>query len=419
MTSDPVLPGQRPRKSYLLDAFARMVRSICLVLVSILLILPSASVGRGLRADPISGRVRVIYMGKIIGSPFPVLSIEPSLSCAAVFACTKTQPPDVIKRSLRNYFPRTYGRYLDHDVVTLDNAHRDSFRTDHLRWMRDGVIEGGQGMSMVGGAESFLSGWWKATEVADILPCEMMDQELSVSGGNVLVIDHDDEFMRSLPFDRLGHYGFFSSANNILPRTGANHVADLVGVHGTMPFLMWWDAGRGRTMAQSGPWHPTGGNFMRWEYYGDYAINMMLFLAGRKLPDDIELVYLVRRRMRQVSEGLNTLYSLIEMIEKFGGSGSELSRVVVSIQEEKEQAVDLYVEANMEDSLDATLAILEMVEDAMEQALRARDAAAFWIFVTEWTIVTGTSMIAGVAIWLLMIRRSLYREVDITRLRPM
>jgi hypothetical protein len=396
-----------------------MVRSIFLVLVSIMLILSSASVGRGLRADTISGRVRVIYMGKIVGSPFPVLSIEPSLLCTAVFACTKTQRPDVIKRSLRNYFPRTYGRYLDHDVVIFDNAHRDSFRTDHLRWMRDGVIEGGQGISMVGGAESFQSGWWTATEVADILPCEMMDQELSLSGGSVLVIDHDDEFMASLPFDTLGNYGFFRSANNILPRTGANHVADLVGVHGTMPFLMWWDVGQGRTMAQSGPWHPTGGNFMRWEYFGDYAINMMLFLAGRKLPDDIELVYLVRRRMRQVTEGLNTLYSLIEMIEKFGGSSFELSKVVASIQGKRQQATDLYVEANMEDSLHATLAVLEMVENAMEQALRTRDEAAFWIFVTEWAIVTGTSLITGVTIWLLMIRRSLYREVDNTRLRRM
>jgi len=396
-----------------------MVRSICFMLMSILLMSPLAAMGRELRADPISGQVRVIYMGKIIGSPFQVLSIEPSLSCTAVFACTKTQHPDMIKRSLRNYFPRTYGRYLDHDVVIFDNAHRDSFRTDHLRWMRDGVIEGGQGMSMVGGAESFLSGWWRITEVADVLPCEMMDQELSVSGGNVVVIDHDDEFMRSLPFDRLGHYGFFSSANNIQPRSGANHVADLTGAHGTMPFLLWWDTGQGRTMAQSGPWHPTGGNFIKWEYYGDYAINMMLFIAGRKLPDDIELVYLVRRRMRQVSEGLNTLYSLIDIVEEFGGSGYELNLVVTNIQREKEKAVDLYVEASMDDSLEAMGSVLGMIEDAMGEAMRARDAAAFWIFVTEWAVVSGASMLAGVAIWFLMIRRSLYREIDITHLRPL
>lgn len=57
--------------------------------------------------------------------------------------------------------------------------------------------------------------------------------------------------------------------------------------------------------------------------------------------------------MRQVSEGPNTLYSPIEMIERFGGSGFELSKVVASIQEEKQQVADLYVEANMEDSLDS------------------------------------------------------------------
>jgi uncharacterized membrane protein len=394
------------------------VRTAPLLVFLLLLISVPAATGRELRADPHTGRVRVIYAGKIVGSPFPVLSIEPSLSCTAVFACTKTQRADVIKRSLRNYFPRTYSRYLEHDVIILCDASTEAFRTDHFRWMRDGILEGGQGMCMLGGAESFTAGGWQPTEVADILPCDMMDLELSTSGGYVKVIDHDDEFMKSLPMDRIGASGFFHAANNIQPRSGAHHVAVMTRSVGTQPFLMWWDTGEGRTMAQSGPWQPAAGNiFMRWEYYGDYAINMMLFLAGRKLPDDIELVYLVRRRMRQVNDDINMLISLIEMVEKFGGSGFELNKLVVEIQAERKEAVDLYIEADLDGGLGAFGSVLASIEVAMEEAIKVRNEAAFWIFFTEWAVVSGTGMLTGVAIWILMVRRRLYREVEITRLK--
>ena len=42
--------------------------------------------------------------------------------------------------------------------------------------------------------------------------------------------------------------------------------------------------------------------------------------------------------MREVNDGLNMLYSLIDMVENFGGSGYRLNQVVAEIQEEKERA---------------------------------------------------------------------------------
>ena len=100
--------------------------------------------GREIRADPHTGKVRVIYAGKIIGSPFPVLSIEPSLSSTAVIANTRTARPEVIQRSLRHYFPRTYSRYLEHDVMVLCGAHVTCFRAEHSYWFKEGVLEGGK-----------------------------------------------------------------------------------------------------------------------------------------------------------------------------------------------------------------------------------------------------------------------------------
>jgi uncharacterized membrane protein len=387
------------------------------------LVLSSIVSARDLRSDPVTGRVRVIYMGKIVGSPFPILSQEPLLSTTAVYACTVTQKIDTIQRSVRNYIPRTYSRFLANDVVILCDANKQAFRTDHYSWMKNGVLEEGQGLAMIGGAESFadIGGYpsWKPTEVAEILPCEMMELGLAHSGGNIRILDQDDEFAKSLPFDRIGPFGYFSSSNYIEPRTRAHLIAQLVKPMQTSPFLMWWDIGEGRTLAQSAGWQPVAGNvFRRWDHYGDYAINMMLFLAGQKLPDDLELVYLVRRRMREIDEGLSTIYSMVEMVEKFGGSAQPLDGMITDLQNQREEGRSYYFQADMDGALQALVVVQGMLENLMNEAIKARNSAAFWIFVTEWAAVTGTALLTGVAVWFLMVKRSLYREVEITRLRP-
>ena len=57
-----------------------------------------------------------------------------------------------------------------------------------------------------------------------------------------------------------------------------------------------------------------------------------------------------------------------------------------------------------------------MLDEAYDLALEAKDAALFWVFVTEWLVVTASGMICGVVVWALMVRRRFYREVEVTRL---
>lgn len=395
------------------------------LLVAIALVACSAG-AREPRSDPATGKVRLLYIGDAIGvpNPFPILANEPLLSCSAVYACTAHQTVDVIKKSVRSSMARTYARFLSNDVVILSDANREGFRADHFRWMKDGVLDEGLGLVMIGGAESFAQegGYpsWQPTEVADVLPCDMVPTPPRFSGGWIRITDWNDEFIKSLPFKALGSYGVFSGSNNVLTRANAKCVADLVHTTlGSAPFLMWWDIGEGRTMAQSADWTPAGGNvFMRWRYYGDYAINMVLFLAGHKLPENLDLVYLVRRRMRETNDALSSLHSMVDLVDKFGGSSTGVSKMITEIQNVKTTGVGFYVAGELDESLQTFATVLEMCDDAMKAALKARDAAAFWIFATEWCAVAGTSMLAGVALWLLMVRRRLYREVALTRLAP-
>jgi len=51
-------------------------------------------------------------------------------------------------------------------------------------------------------------------------------------------------------------------------------------------------------------------------------------------------------------------------------------------------------------------------------AVRLKDQALFWVYVSEWLTVTAASMLGGVMIWTLMVRRRMYRAVEVTRIRP-
>ncbi len=380
---------------------------------------------RELRADPTTGRVRVLYIGDAMGvpNPFPVLNSDPLLYCTAVYACTVHQPTEAIRKSVRAYMPRTYSKFLTNDVVVLSDANREAFRTEHFDWLTRGVVGEGLGLVMIGGAESFTGGGgayptWEITSVASVLPCEMIASPPKIQGGVMKIVNHEDEFTKSLPFRTLGTYGSFSTGCNLKPTPPATLLSVIVrGGGGEDPCLMWWDIGRGRTMAQAVDWTPDGGTiFMRWKHYGDYVTNMMLFLAGQKLPEDLEVVYLVRRRMREANEALLTLYYTIDLVDKLGGNSAPVIRLAGEIQTEKARAGRLYVECRMEESLAAFGSVLDLCAYAMNEAIKARDAASLWIFLTEWCVVTATFILTGSVLWLVMVRRRLYKEVKQTRL---
>ena len=391
-------------------------RRIALALIALLLLCTSGVDARSPRTDPTTGRVRVIYIGDCMGvqNPFPILDNEPSLFCTAVYACTFHQTPDQIRKSMRAYMPRTYDRFLRNDVVILSDANRQAFTPAQLSWMKRGVVEEGHGLVMIGGAESFYAGggsWsWKPTQVAEVLPCIIMENDwirpkerarviLELQRGYITVADPQDEFIRSLPFEEIRGYPLYQGPNK------------------KIPFLMWWDIGEGRTMAMSRDWTPSAGStFMRWDYYPDYCINMMLFLAGIRLPEDVEKVHLIRRKMREAGEAVETLYSMGAMVERIGGNTEGLDRMIIDIQQDRKEALNLYVQARTDEALKAFDEILSKCDEALREAVRARNQAAFWIFFTEWCVVTGTFMFAGGLLWLLMVKRRLFREVGHTRL---
>jgi dolichyl-phosphate-mannose--protein O-mannosyl transferase len=50
-------------------------------------------------------------------------------------------------------------------------------------------------------------------------------------------------------------------------------------------------------------------------------------------------------------------------------------------------------------------------------AVKLKDEALFWVYISEWLVVTAAAMVAGVVVWSLMVRRRMYRAVGTTRMR--
>ena len=71
------------------------------------------------------------------------------------------------------------------------------------------------------------------------------------------------------------------------------------------------------------------------------------------------------------------------------------------------------------DDYDSASDLFEQVHSAwMElnaKAIEVKRNALLWVYIIEWFTVTAAAMIAGSFLWLVMVKRKLYREVATTR----
>ena len=113
----------------------------------------------------------------------------------------------------------------------------------------------------------------------------------------------------------------------------------------------------------------------------------------------------------------NFLISLIEFVSRFGANPSGVGVMLKAADDGLKEANALYVAYNFEGSMARMEELVGELDAATLEALRIKDQALLWIYIVEWTAVTGTSLFSGVVVWALMVRRRFYREVGATRSR--
>lgn len=382
-------------------------------------------------------RVSVIYTGDPYPGKTPYLwmKVEPLLTVTAVQASRDHYAGidlEDIRRAIRIYMPRTYESLAEtYDVVIISDANVDSFSREQLAWFKSAIEGDAIGLVMVGGHETYGTNGhhpdWGQTPVGDVLPVETAYG--GYESGRMEIIDEEQEFMASLPWrEGLPFLRNFPS-NMVTQREGSRMMAkttvtwDLVYqkkyLNWVNPFFTTWDyAGAGRVFAMTGDWTPGGGAiFMEWDYYPDFVTNLMLYVSKRSLPQDLNLVHTIRTRLSELEYRRMLVSSLIDFVERFGANPRRVLLAVAEFDGIREEARELYLRQEFSEALEAADEALGAMERAEEEAERTKNQALLWIYVSEWLTVTATSLLCGFILWSLMVRRSLYREVETTAFR--
>ena len=243
------------------------------------------------------------------------------------------------------------------------------------------------------------------------------------------VVDHSNEFISSLPYKPKPEYMRIPDDGQLVEEKPGTQVLvrwDYPQL-GNPPVYATWEAGEGRTFAMTHDWScswegahewgDTGGYFFaRWDYYPDYAINLMLYLARKPLPTDYLVVHQYREQIHKIALGRSLLLSLIEFVDRFGANTRKIDEEIIALGSMVMDSEESYLDHDFEGALTGVRAALEKLKEIEELSVRIKNQTLLWVYVVEWLSVTGVSLLSGLVVWTLMIRRKLYRKVGVTRL---
>lgn len=399
------------------------------------LILPVAYSSEGI--DP--RRVSVLYVGDSLSAYTPYVPFveDASISVSVVMVHHHGGIPLAdIHRYIRLYMPRSYDEYASrYDALVISNAYRRVLTVEQLSWFRDGVLEKGIGLVMVAGQESFGASSsrpdasWAGSLVEEVLPVSVptgyqVIEHNWIRRHTMEIVDHSHEFISSLPFEPQPEYMRMPVDGQLTHlKTGATTLARWIYPElGYPPLYATWDIGEGRTFAMTHGWTDPGSQggarfFTKWDYYGDFAINLVHYLAKRSLPSDYLVVHQYREQVHALFVGKGMLLSLIDFVDAFGGDPTQLNEEIQLLDEQHEGSQGLYLDHDYQEALESIRTTVEKLRSIEELAIRIKNQALLWVYVTEWLAVTGTSLLCGFIVWTLMVRRRLYREIGTTRLR--
>jgi hypothetical protein len=284
-------------------------------------------------------------------------------------------------------------------------------------WFKDAVIKNGSGFVMIGGNGGFGGAPelpWTPTVVQDILPVWCINGEWN--HGRVEILEPDHELISSLPLDRRWEWMALYGGNSVTMKAEATQLAEITGMVKASPLWATWDIGEGRAYAHTCDWTPAGGTiFMRWEYYGDYAINLMMYLSKNPIPTDLETLHHARTLFFDYRSIRSYTLQIMDFVERLGANMNPVGKIIGEADKIHTQSVDEYINFEFQPALETLESSIDELRRASDKAMEIKDQAMFWIYMIQWSTVTATFAIVGFVLWTLMIRRRLYREIKSTR----
>ncbi len=351
-----------------------------------------------------------------------------------LFVPTRAAPIPVMRRAVRIYFPRTYQGVVDFDFMVFAGSIMNMFSPIQQKWMHDAVLEGTGGLN----SRSVLSGiyWpeWVTSATQKAFPNDA-DAVGDTSGrhrsGRSLLIVLEERtglapvltMFKGKPIKwQLNDY----SCGLLIPREGSiiwswikGPFADMAMENptcsGCTPHLISWEYGDGITWTCHDRlvnwWQDPVAN----PYGLDMIMNMILLSNRRSLPLDIEVVHEIRSRIVEYRTRQLLVLATVEFGEMFGANMNPILVDMGIVDDKRRQADEHYLSQEYMEARTAIIDAIEDMEDLNFAAMARKDRAMLWVYLVQWFVVSGTSMVTGFVVWTLMIRRRLYRQVKVTR----
>ena len=344
-------------------------------------------------------------------------------------------------RMVRLYFPRSYEKLLEYEYMMLLNMEIIVLRPEQQKMLYDAIYQdglGGMQTRSVMSVSADLSTAWAQSVLSDAFPNDA-DVVISVDytwSGPMRVVINTNPQVEPIFKPYIGLPGAESSfmgygTNLAIPKPGAVVTTYSVGPYrygypgtypdprfespGWIPHTMYWQYGRGITWTHQdmiGGYWDTGYN----AYAPDMVVAELLFSRGRKLPEDVVIVHWLRRKFSEFNSAQLYVLSLVDFIDRFGANTASITEGLVEISDAVHEARQLYLNLEYQGSSEKMEEALRRMGGLGDKAIRLKERALLWIYVVEWLAVSGASLVAGFALWTLMVRRRLYREVSVTRI---
>jgi hypothetical protein len=355
----------------------------------------------------------------------PLIEFTPIPAEIAAIGGDPAETQAKVKRFFRLYAPRTrQGLWGNYDVVIIAATQADYPSIDLQTWIRDGVIQDGMGFLMAddpasfGGAEHGLSPnpSWEPTPIGEILSVDCAEDRKDWGSFwfNIQVLLPDDPMVKGLGWEKL----LLRAHNRVYEREGSVVVIVTRSNPPRSPVLAWMDFGEGRSISFVNDW---GGKGMTPFYYWPEAptalANIVYYAARVPIPEDPTLVRRIRERMGYLSSLRALAISTIDFADKFGANVREVEKSLGRANDLAAGVLPAFSSGDFEASMEILDSAIQATQEVSEAADRAMRGALIWVYVSEWFVVTGTSMASAFLLWTLMVRRRMYREVAVTRLR--
>lgn len=363
-------PSRRPRPISL------SVPGICVILV---LCLPSVS------CEATGGKARVsVFLIGYIGlnlCPFAQYFMQDPLFSYSVEPISEAWSIDERRRLDRLYYPRTRKLLIDNfDMMVFWGAHLEHFTTKQINDLDYAFREAG-----MASFANFGSEWtnvWEPTVLYYDVPVSEYYQYDRRAYWVKFSEEREPVFT---PFIKLGIEKILGVGyHHMTPRQGAVIWADVMPAG--LPFLVSWRPGGAKAGMQwvCPDWEwwliATKSN----PYTEDLATNLILHSLKRPLIRDIQ----ARGEARDLLSGFQAkkavMLSVMEWADSFGANTLSLSGQLTDLEHKAQDAVDHYLEQDYPTTISLMVSLQSMMDHLAAQSVRLKDAAMFWVFVSEW-----------------------------------